>query len=378
MNISKFFSKNISKLSIFLPLLLGQKEGTAIIIMLLLLIYLQRSNTFKNIYTKIFSKNDKKENIQKEKVVNVKVNKIYDNIDDVRTEIIYNNEEEEELEYVSKGNKNIIDKENKDDDDKYIKDDKEKIVENKCEVKKESINEILNKKNKKNIKSTFDHLEFTPYGNERKVIKKKYTDKPENYDFSVNVNQAICSTPIFNLRTYNNINFYFNFLIHNYDSTKIHNLIMCKDIHKWMSSSSLTDQDITNELVPIYFCLKRKDKVDVYEYLKIFIHNGEDGKIAFVQKGNDYIIIEKHINELVEKEIIFDLLDGKLYTNYNLYSNEGVCDFLDKFLSLVLISENNIGEQIKLDIENYYENKSTYEYFMNTINADSTCFNTTI
>jgi hypothetical protein len=37
------------------------------------------------------------------------------------------------------------------------------------------------------------------------------------------------------------------------------------------------------------------------EYLKIFIHNGEDGKIAFIQKGNDYLVIEKYINELIDK-----------------------------------------------------------------------------
>jgi hypothetical protein len=49
---------------------------------------------------------------------------------------------------------------------------------------------------------------------------------------------------------------------------------------------------------------------------KVFINSNDDGKIAFIQKGNDYIIIEKYIDILIEKEIIQDLLSGKIYTNY--------------------------------------------------------------
>jgi hypothetical protein len=154
---------------------------------------------------------------------------------------------------------------------------------------------------------------------------------------------------------------------------------MCKDIHQWMSESSLSEQDISNELVPIYFCLKNENNnINVYEYLKVFINSSNDDKIAFVQKGNDYTIIETYIETLIEKDIVQDLLCGKLYTSYNLSINEGVSTFLNKFLSLVLISENFIGEQVKLDIENYYENKSTYQYLFNTLNEDTSVFNTTI
>lgn len=378
MSISKFIIKNIAKLSLFIPLLMDYQDGITLIIIILLLIYLLRTNNiFKHLYNFLF-KNSKKNNKQKEKHVNIN-----------KSEQPINEPTENNMDENNEGN-NEANNENNNDNNGIFKNFISTLTNNK------EINENLTQNpsetfqsentsakidiNKKTLskKKNLDNLEFTPYGNDRKNIKKKYSDKPENYDFSVNVNQAVCSTPIFTLRNYKDIDFYFNFLLHNYDTKKIHNLIMCKDIHKWMSSSSLTDEDITNELVPVYFCLKKKEKVDVYEYLKIFIHNGEDGKIAFIQKGNDYIIIEKYIQELVDKEIINDLLDGKLYNNYNLYSNEGVNDFLNKFLSLVLISENNIGEQVTLDIENYYENKSTYDYFFNTINADSSCFNTTI
>jgi hypothetical protein len=183
------------------------------------------------------------------------------------------------------------------------------------------------------------------------------------------------------MRTYKDINFYFNFIIHNYNTKKIHDLIMCKDIHQWMTSSSITDNDLPNGLIPIIFCIKNNDdNVHVYEYLKIFINSSDEnnGKMAFIQKGNHYNIIEKYINTLIEKNIIEDLLLGKDYTIYNLTINEGVSSFLNKFLSLVLISEDYIGEKVKLDIQYYVENKLTYDYVFNTLNQDSSIFNTCI
>jgi hypothetical protein len=348
-------NKYLKKYYLLGPLLYYQKDNLIIIVIILLLFYL-------NSNSKLFKK------------FGVKINKNINNA----SNIIFNNDNKEDI-----LNLNTIDLSKKNEDKDNTKSplfneenniDKIPSVEN-----KENIKVNIDKVNrKKNNKSTSNNMEFTPYVNNRKIIKKNYSDKPEKYDFSVNVNSSVCSIPIFNLRTYNEIDFYFNFVIHNYDSKKIHNLILCKDIHKWMNNSTLSDQDISNELVPVYFILKKNEKVDVYEYLKIFIHNGEDGKIAFIQKGNDYLIIDKYTNELIEKEIIKDLLDGRMYTSYNLYSNEGVNEFLNNFLSLVLISENSIGNEIQLDIENYHENKSSYEYFFNTINTDTSLFNTTI
>jgi hypothetical protein len=374
MNILKFLKKNVSNLGIFSPLLINQDKNTIIIVILLLLIYSHKStNIITDIYKKIsknsnsfFSSNKSKKSKKSNELKNDNIEKL-DELNELH-----------EFEYIKKDNI----KEQKSINIEIKKKDFNKLEENNNLSNENSdistINTNIKLHHKKTNKALLDNLEYTPYSNDKKKLKKNYSDKTDNNDFSVNVNQAICSTPIFTLRTYKDIDFYFNFLLHNYDTKKIHNLIMCKDIHKWMNSSSLTDQDISNELVPIYFSLKKKEKVDVFEYLKIFIHSSDDGKIAFIQKGNDYLVIEKYIQDLIDKEIILDLLDEKLYTSYNLSGNEGVSDFLNKFLSLVLISENSIGEQVKLDIENYYENKSTYDYFFNTVNADSTMFNTTI
>jgi hypothetical protein len=81
---------------------------------------------------------------------------------------------------------------------------------------------------------------------------------------------------------------------------------------------------------------------------------------------------------LIKLGLIKDLLNTKNYTNYNLSSNNEVSDFLDKLLSLVLIPEICIGEEVNIDIENYIENKKTYEYHFNTVNSDSNLFNTSI
>ena len=218
-----------------------------------------------------------------------------------------------------------------------------------------------------------------PYNNDKDLLDKQYNEPIKNHDFVLNVTSTTCGTPIFNLRTYKEIDFHFNFILHNFDTKKINNLIMCKDIHKWMTSSSLSEEDLSDELAPLYYIKKHNNETTVYEYLKIFIHSDKDGiKNAFVQKGTDYLAIEKDINELINKNLIKDLLINKHYNSYNLSIHDDVSDFLDKFLSLVLIPEELIGEKIHIDISNYYENKKTYEYNFNTVNSDVNIFNTTI
>jgi hypothetical protein len=146
-----------------------------------------------------------------------------------------------------------------------------------------------------------------------------------------------------------------------------------------MSSSSLSSEDLSDELLPLYYIKKNDNKINVYEYLKIFIHTGDDEtKNALVQKGSEYMYIENDINELIEKKLIKDLLNSKQYINYNLSSYDGVCNFLDKMLSLILIPQEYIGKDVYLDIKNYTENKQTFDYHFNTINGDLPAFNTTI
>ena len=364
--ISKFIFKNVGKISIFLSLIFGNSDSSiVIVIVLLLLIYLKKHNISKII--KDFKKNKNEDNNE---IKNTKLNDDFDfdfdlksnNVNEIKTKKDDNTEDdntEDVFIYMKKNN----------DEHKDLKDLKDL---------KENIKLNHTKKNFKD-KNDFDNNIVNPYPNNKKNIKLNYSERPNNHDFSLNVNNSICSTPMFTMRTYNEIDFYFNFILHDYDTKKIHDLIMCKDIHQWMSTSSLSEEDISNELVPIYFCLKNENNnINVYEYLKVFISSNGDEKVAFVQKGNDYIIIEKYIELLIKKDIIQDLLSGKLYISYNLSINEGVSTFLNKFLSLVLISENFIGEQIKLDIENYYENKSTYQYLLNSLNEDTSIFNTTI
>ena len=164
---------------------------------------------------------------------------------------------------------------------------------------------------------------------------------------------------------------------------KINNLIMCRDIHKWMDNSTLSNDDLDDDFCPIYYITKNNNSnnsnVIIFEYLKIFIHTDASGnKNAFIQKGLDYLKIEKFINELIDKEIIKDLLNESNYYNYNLSLHDGVTQFLDCLLSLILPPESVIGNSMILDIKNNCENKVAYEFMYNTLNIDSNTFNTTI
>ena len=200
-------------------------------------------------------------------------------------------------------------------------------------------------------------------------------DKNDNI-FVLNINQVNCGTPIFNLKTYKDLDYYYNFLIDNYDTKKINNLIMCRDIHKWMNTSSLSEDDLKNEHFPIYFVKKQNNIKEQYEYIKISIYTDKNNiKNVNVEKGSDYLIIENNIKELINKNLIKDLLiPGK----YNLSLRDDTYDYLDKFLSLLLIPEHLIGETMTIDIGNYNENKKKYEYNFNTINSDINLFNTSI
>jgi hypothetical protein len=250
---------------------------------------------------------------------------------------------------------------------------------------KENSHDIKSNKIKNNIKLMCNKMDSAtknksdPYKNDVVMLEKNYKNDQAKHDFILNVNTTTCSTPIFNMRTYSDLGFYFNFIIHDFDSQKINNLIMCRDIHKWMSTSSLSNEDLEDEFCPIYYIKKINGHTDVFEYLKMFIHTDPNGvKICFVQKGIDFNEIKDDIDELTEKGLIKDLLCTKHYNNYNLSTNDGVSEFLEKFLSLVLMPESLIGEQVILDIENFTENKKTYEYHFNTMNSESTMFNTSI
>jgi hypothetical protein len=334
--ILNFVSKNFGKLALLLSLSLTGKEGILLIIILMIVLYL--------------STNSK----QIKKYIS-KLNKLsFDNSDNGDLE-----DKESSIDNILNKTLNLDSKQNNE----------------KCDNIKKNIKAMINRmdtKNKNNSKKD-------PYGNNVSELQDNYDGKNNDYNFSLHVNNATCSTPIFNLRTYKDLDFHFNFLIHDFDPKKINNLIMTKDIQKWMSSASLSNEDLTDNLLPIYFIKKNNGASDVFEYLKIFINTDSDGiKIAFVQRGADYFAIKDETDELIEKDIIKDLLNNSNYYSYNLSVHEGVLDFLERFLSLVLIAEQYIGDKILLDIENSHENKKAFEYNYNIINSESNMFNTSI
>jgi len=263
---------------------------------------------------------------------------------------------------------------NKDDDDNK-----------KDEKPKQKLNIKENIKKNKDYSLNHNYTDYTenPYQTDIKNLYNKYISKEQDYNFELKVNQSLCSTPIFNLRTIKSLNFYWNFVIHNFDNKKLNNLIMCRDIHKWMDNSTLSNDDLEDDFCPIYYITKSNNssnaEIITFEYLKVFIHTDKEGiKIAFIQKGLDYSKIERYINELIDNEIIKDLLSDSSYFNYNLSTHDGVTQFLDGLLSLILPPESTIGDTMILDVKHNCENKTAYEFMYNTLNIDSNTFNTTI
>jgi hypothetical protein len=289
-------------------------------------------------------------------------------------------EDEFENDYTNKENEDHYkeDKEHqhKDDEEHHNKDD---------EKSKHKINIKENIKKNKDYSLNHTYTDYTenPYQTDIKNLHNKYISKDQDYNFELKVNQSLCSTPIFNLRTIKSLNFYWNFVIHNFDNKKLNNLIMCRDIHKWMENSTLSNDDLEDDFCPIYYITKNNNgtnaEIITFEYLKVFIHTDKDGtKNAFIQKGLDYAKIEKYINELIDNEIIKDLLCDTNYFNYNLSTHDGVTQFLDGLLSLILPPESTIGDTMILDVKHNCENKTAYEFMYNTLNIDSNTFNTTI
>ena len=284
-------------------------------------------------------------------------------------EDIENKEDYDDKNYNKENEKN----DNKDDDIK------------KDEKPKHKLNIKENIKKNKDYSLNHNYTDYTenPYQTDIKNLHNKYISKEQDYNFELKVNQSLCSTPIFNLRTIKSLNFYWNFVIHNFDNKKLNNLIMCRDIHKWMDNSTLSNDDLEDDFCPIYYITKSNNSsnadIITFEYLKVFIHTDKEGiKNAFIQKGLDYSKIEKYINELIDNEIIKDLLSDSNYFNYNLSTHDGVTQFLDGLLSLILPPESTIGDTMILDVKHNCENKTAYEFMYNTLNIDSNTFNTTI
>jgi len=215
--------------------------------------------------------------------------------------------------------------------------------------------------------------------NKKEIIQEKYLNPPRKNNFILKIDNTNVSIPLFNLRTFDDLGFYYNFIFENFNAEKINNLVMCRDINKWMTKPALTNNDLSDDYIPVYFVKKQYDKISVYEYLKLFIKTDKSNiKIAFVEKGSDYLKLEDFIERLLDKNLIKDLLKGNTYNIFNLSTIDDVNDFLDRLLSHVLPPENLIGNKMILDIEYYHENKKTYNYFFNNDNADLSIFNSSL
>lgn len=220
-----------------------------------------------------------------------------------------------------------------------------------------------------------------PYDNDCKKLHDNYNKECETKDFKLHVNHGILTTPIFNLRTFKDLDFYYNFYAVGLDVNHWNNLIMVNDLHKWMNTSSLSNEDLEDKFIPVLFIEKKNDSelIKISEYLKIFVKTDNHGiKTAFCQKGNEYQSIKKHINVLIEKHLIENLLEDDEYYVYNLSEHNSLSKFLENLLSLILIPKNLLGEEISIDISHHCENLKTYEYFFNSISGECNLFQTSI
>lgn len=241
------------------------------------------------------------------------------------------------------------------------------------------------KKSIKSIKKSNNKIDrnmnVKAYPNKLNKLNKEYQNRDNHY-FELNVNENNKNLPIFNLRSSDNIDFYWNFHLHNADNTKINNLILCRDIHQWMSNSSLSNEDLDNKCYPLYIIVKdhkTNNEIMIFEAYKIFVYFNENGnKQAFISKGDNFKTCEEVLNILIDMDYIKDLLNGKEYESYNLTSHDSVCLFLNNLLSHFLPSDSQNGEVINIDLKNYNENRETFDYFYHTYNCDTNMFNTNI
>jgi hypothetical protein len=244
----------------------------------------------------------------------------------------------------------------------------------------EENNNDENKENKKINKIINKNLKENNYPTNLNKLTKDYSKK--NTLFKLKINENNKNMPLFNLRTSDKIDFYWNFHLHNSDTKKINNLILCRDINQWMNNSSISDDDLENQCYPFYIIIrdrKSNDEIMIFEVYKIFVYCDENSnKQAFIIKGDNYKTAEEILTILFELNYVKDLLNGKEYENYNLSVHDSVTLFLNNLLSHFLPYDAQDDESINIDLKQLNENKNTFEYFYHTNTLDNDMFNTNI
>jgi hypothetical protein len=265
-------------------------------------------------------------------------------------------------------------------DTNEINDETDNEMNDESENNEENNENEENKENKKINKIINKNLKETNYPTNLNRLTKDYSRK--NTSFKLKINENNKNMPLFNLRTSDKIDFYWNFHLHNSDTKKINNLILCRDINQWMNNSSISDDDLENQCYPFYIIIrdrKSNDEIMIFEVYKLFVYSDENSnKQAFVIKGDNYKTAEEILTILFELNYVKDLLNGKEYENYNLSVHDSVTLFLNNLLSHFLPYDAQNDESINIDLKQLNENKNTFEYFYHTNTLDNDMFNTNI
>jgi len=240
---------------------------------------------------------------------------------------------------------------------------------------KKNIESNIKKKNSKIINKQVDKFNNqTWYKNSKdKILKNYYTDEP-NQDFELKVTDENKHLLICNLRTYANIDFYFKLYITDYNSKKLNQLIMLRDIQNWMCNSTITNEEFDNVAIPVYLIFKdhkSNSEIMIFEIYKMFFYEKEEGKKqCFVSKGEHYVAVEEILNILFRFNYVQNLCNNNDYDTYDLSNSDELCDFLDKLLSGCTIQNSNKDDKVYLDMNQRIDNMETFEYFYDVLNGE--------
>jgi hypothetical protein len=278
---------------------------------------------------------------------------------------------------------NEVDVEDVDEDDEIDENKSEslKLIKNSTDnmnnelIKKNIETDIKKKKNVKVINKLVDKFNnHTWYKNSKdKLLQNYYSDEP-THDYALKVTDENKHLLICNLRTYSNIDFYFKLHITDYNSKKLNQLIMLRDIQNWMCNSTITNEEFGNVAIPVYLIFKdhkSNSEIMIFEIYKMFFYEKEEGrKQCFVSKGEHYVAVEEILDILFRFNYVQNLCNGKDYDTYDLGNSEELCNFLDKLLSGCTLQNNNKDDKVYLDMNQKTDNIDTFEYFYEVLNGE--------
>ena len=93
-----------------------------------------------------------------------------------------------------------------------IKEEDDLLIDDNFDINKKKMNKIIDK-----------NFNEKAYPNNIEDLSSEYNRKKKDYLFKLKVNDNNKNMPIFNLRSSDKIDFYWNFHLHNTDNTKINN-----------------------------------------------------------------------------------------------------------------------------------------------------------